>query len=148
MVKQITSAQTLPLRHLVLRPHQPVENCIYPLDDVSSAAHFGFFLDDGRLVSIGSISIESRAGGAPHSWRLRGMATHPEMQGKGYGAKVLRACLDHVQAQGGYELWCNARTIAAGFYSRFGFTNLTPEPYELPGIGPHFMLTLVVGETK
>jgi len=33
-------------------------------------------------------------------------------------------------------VWCDARTTAAGFYERAGFT-VVAGPYDKPGIGPH-----------
>ena len=37
---------------------------------------------------------------------------------------------------GGDLVWCDARTTAARFYERAGFTVVTGE-YDKPGIGPH-----------
>ncbi len=143
MIKRIRSHDTFPLRQKVLRPQQTVESCRYPLDDVEGSAHFGYF-QDGKLVSIGSVYLETRSGGTERSWRLRGMATDPSCQGRGLGSEVLSACLEYVENQKGSELWCNARTTAAQFYFKHGFLNLTPMPFELPGIGPHYVMTFPI----
>lgn len=35
-------------------------------------------------------------------------------------------------------IWCNARTVAVGFYSRSGFEVISEE-FEIPEAGPHFV---------
>ncbi|MCW2985645.1 MAG: acetyltransferase, family, partial [Conexibacter sp.] len=59
------------------------------------------------------------------------------------GAALLAACLDHARAQGASRVWCNARTPARGFYERAGFVAEGAE-FELPQIGPHFLMWLMV----
>ena len=71
------------------------------------------------------------------------MATDVAVRGKGYGAALVTACLAHVKREGGAELWCNARVSASEFYTRLGFEVLEG-PFELPGIGPHFLMRRVV----
>ena len=73
------------------------------------------------------------------AWRLRGMATSPKYRSRGGGALVLRACLEHAKKSGAIVVWCNARTGATKFYLRHGFQKMSDE-YELPGIGPHFLM--------
>jgi GNAT superfamily N-acetyltransferase len=55
-------------------------------------------------------------------WRLRGMATAPEAQGRGVGALVLDRGLAEVEVRGGRLVWCNARVAALPFYVRQGFS--------------------------
>ncbi len=43
-IRQITAAETIPLRHFVLRPHQPVSACHYPGDDDEANFHMYFRL--------------------------------------------------------------------------------------------------------
>lgn len=64
------------------------------------------------------------------------MATADGWRGKGVGAQVLAAALEHVEAAGGGLVWCNARTPAARFYERAGF-QVIGEPWDDPEIGPH-----------
>ena len=86
----------------------------------------------------------STPGGA---WRLRAMATHPEWRGRGVGAAVVRAVTDHVAAQGGSLLWCNARLGARRFYERAGLTTWG-EVWEEPVIGPHVVMYKRVGTRR
>jgi hypothetical protein len=73
------------------------------------------------------------------AWRLRAMATHPQWRGRGVGAAVVRAVTDHVAAQGGSLLWCNARLGARRFYERAGLTTWG-EVWQEPVIGPHVVM--------
>ena len=94
----------------------------------------------GLLLATGSIRPEvahwepDRTG-----WRIRGMATWPENRGRGAGALVLDALLDHVRRSGGGLVWCNARTTAQAFYARAGFV-VHGEEWEEPVIGPHVVM--------
>ncbi|HVM13278.1 MAG TPA: GNAT family N-acetyltransferase, partial [Egibacteraceae bacterium] len=100
--------------------------------------HLGAF-DGQRLVGIASLYREDRAGGPPGGWRLRGMATDADVRGTGFGAALLGGCVEHVVAEGGAELWCNARLSAVGFYRRAGFEVLSEE-FDVPGIGLHVVM--------
>jgi predicted GNAT family N-acyltransferase len=140
MIRRITAPETYELRQRVLRPQQAVGDMAFPGDDAPGAAHFGAFAGE-VLVGVASITPQGRSGPAePGLYRVRGMATAPEVRGGGYGGSLLEACLDHARGQGGNLVWCNARTTVADFYRRFGFQ---PEgdPFELPGIGPHVVMT-------
>jgi GNAT superfamily N-acetyltransferase len=133
-------ADVRPLRARLLRPGQPPGELVYEGDALPGARHL-IARDGGREVGIASVSPEPAPGhdGAP-AWRVRGMATVPEARGRGVGEALLRACLEHAARQGGALAWCNARTPAKGFYARFGF-RVEGEEFELPGIGPHLLMT-------
>lgn len=139
LIRQVTAEEVRPLRHRVLRPAQSFGETAYPGDDLPDTVHVGAFDDDGRLVGIASLYREARAGGPAGGWRLRGMATDPDVRGAGFGAAVLGECVDHVVAAGGDELWCNARLVAVGFYERAGFAVVSDE-FDVPGIGPHVVM--------
>jgi len=140
-IRPVAAAATRPLRQQVLRPHQPPEHLLYPGDDAPGSFHLAAYQGE-RLVGTVSLSLEERDGGGPargSSYRLRGMATHPEVRGQGVGAALLAEALRRMAEAGGERVWCNARTSAAGFYDRYGFARLGPE-FELPGIGPHVLM--------
>ena len=139
-IRPVTAEDIRPLRHRVLRPGQAYLETRYPGDD--AGVHFGAF-DGERLVGIASLYQEDRAGGPAGGWRLRGMATDPDVRGAGYGAALLAGCVEHVIGAGGSEVWCNARMTAVGFYRRAGF-EVASEEFDVPGIGPHVVMTLPV----
>ncbi len=133
VVRAITAAETRPLRHAILRPSQPPEDCVYRLDDEPASGHFGVFAD-GQLVGIASIYRQSDTEGDPLAWRIRGMATREKYRGRGHGGALLAACLRHARERGGRRVRCNGRSTVLGFYSRFGFV-VRGEEFEIPGLG-------------
>lgn len=141
LIRPVAAEDVRPLRHRILRPEQPLEATVYPGDDLPGSVHLGAF-DGDRLVGIASLYHEPRAG-TDDGWRLRGMATEAEARGRGLGAALLTACLEHVAAAGGGELWCNARDAAIGFYRRAGFDVISAE-FDIPGIGPHVVMRRAV----
>ena len=138
VVNQVSAEAVYPLRHRVLRPHQPFAACVWAQDTDPDTAHFGAVMA-GQIVAVASIAICPRDGDPPNAWRLRGMATAPELQSRGIGATVLRACLDYVKSKSGALLWCNARTTALQFYRRHGFETVGDE-FDIKGIGPHYVM--------
>jgi predicted GNAT family N-acyltransferase len=136
----IAAADTHELRQRVLRPHQRIAEMDYPGDHDATTAHFGCH-GDGELVAIGSIYREPRPGGDPDGWRIRGMATAEGRRRAGLGKSVLAACVAHARDHGATEVWCNARRGARALYERAGFI-IVGDEFELPGIGPHFLMTL------
>ena len=90
-------------------------------------------------MGIVSLYREARPGGPADGWRIRGMATEPDVRGAGYGAALVAACVEHAAAAGGGELWCNARMGAVGFYRRMGFDAVSDE-FDIPDIGPHMVM--------
>jgi predicted GNAT family N-acyltransferase len=143
LIRRIAAEEVRPLRHAVLRPGQAFEETAYLDDD--AGVHLGAFDADGRLVGIGSLDREDRPGGPAGGWRLRGMATDAGVRGAGCGAAELAAALDHVAAEGGTELWCNARLPAVGFYRRAGFDVVSDE-FDVAGIGPHVVMVRPAAE--
>jgi ribosomal protein S18 acetylase RimI-like enzyme len=134
VVREISLAETRPLRHAVLRPHETVASLT--AHEPSDAFAVGVF-DGGALVAVGFIGAD----GEPGAWRVRGMATAPAARGKGAGSAVLDGLLGHAVAFGASRVWCNVRTPARSLYERAGFRAVSEE-FELPGIGPHFVMEL------
>jgi ribosomal protein S18 acetylase RimI-like enzyme len=142
-IRLLTAEETHPLRQLVLRPGRPLSACIWSGDDDPGAFHLGVEIG-GQIVTIASV-IPNRV---PHQltglidpqrpFQLRGMATHPDHRGLGYGRALLAACIDAVREAGGDVLWCNARTSAIEFYRQSGFM-VAGEEYQTE-VGPHFVM--------
>ena len=135
-VRPVDPAQTRALRQLVLRPHESLEELA---SHEPPGVHAVGAFDGDELVGVGFVCPDGESG----EWRVRGMATVPELRGRGVGSAILAALLDHARAQGATRVWCNARTPALSLYSRAGF-QVESEEFEIPGIGPHFVMALRV----
>ncbi|NJN16898.1 MAG: GNAT family N-acetyltransferase [Oscillochloris sp.] len=137
MIRGISAAEARVIRSMVLRPGQAAEQLVYPGDDEPPSFHGGAFHED-QLVGIASVYPEAHpAYDWPAAWRLRGMATLPEVRGMGYGKGLIQVCLAHIAAHGGQNLWCNGRVNAAGFYTLLGFAAYGDE--FITESGPHYV---------
>jgi ribosomal protein S18 acetylase RimI-like enzyme len=87
-------------------------------------------LDGDRVVGCVLFHPEGRGTG-----RLFQMAVEPGRQGRGLGARLVRALEAEVARRGMHEVSLHARDTAIGFYARLGYA-VEGEPYEENGI-PH-----------
>lgn len=125
-----------PLRSQILRPGQPLELSQYPGDDSPENFHLAAMEKD-VIVGIASFYLEPfKEFSAKKPYRLRGMATAPEVRGQGHGRALVESGLEELRARGCDLLWFNARQVAFGFYEKMGF-QYHGEMFELPLIGPH-----------
>ena len=139
--KPIQAKQTHLLRQKILRPNQPIEEMVYPLDSVAGSFHLGAFLKD-QLVGIVSVYPESQKGELNQGlWRIRGMAVDSGYQGHGIGRSLIKECKEILKGKGAKTVWCNARTTAIQFYITLGFEKVGEE-FEIEGIGPHYIAQL------
>ena len=140
-VRQINAADTVPLRHAVLRPGRPVETALFTGDDLPTTKHFGAFRD-GQLLCIASLfeaQLPEESGVA--AIQLRGMATASEAQRTGLGRALVLGCASFARKNGAQLFWCNARVYAVGFYSKLGFEIVSDE-FHIPDVGPHYRMSL------
>jgi len=140
-ITTVPTARTIDLRWRVLRANQPRDACAYPGDDAPETFHLAALVDD-EVVSVASFYAEPHpevVGLAPY--RLRGMATAPELRGRGLGTELVRRGLMALTSRGADVLWCNARIGAVPFYERLGFAR-QGEVFELPMIGPHYVMSV------
>ena len=133
------------LRIAVLRPEQDPGEPMYARERDPATLHFAARGEDGEVLAVGSAMLEGDPREPrPGDWRVRGMATDPQRRGRGLGTLVLAAIEAAARERGAARLWCNARTPARGFYERAGFT-VEGEEFEIPGIGPHFVMSKPLG---
>ncbi|KAI0088701.1 hypothetical protein BDY19DRAFT_1057329 [Irpex rosettiformis] len=147
---RISAGETVPLRHSVLWPDQPVSYVLLPED--SSGFHYGVItinskdVDDSNAEALHApvavISLfgealppvaatesaglnpslaSSRSSATPTTARFRKFACDPSYQGRGIGTGLLQ----HTFAIAKEELqcsvvWCDARMETAGWYERRG----------------------------
>ncbi len=134
VVGPATHAEVMQLRMPILRPGQPYDASRYAGEEA------GFNIaarEDGRLIGCATFFPQPFPGPSEEdgpadafvpagaeglsAWRLRGMATVPELRSSGVGSGVLVAGLAAVREAGGELVWCNGRTQAMTFYGRHGF---------------------------
>ena len=139
-VRSVPLPQTRALRHSILRPNQSIKETVAAEPD---GAHAVGAFDGEEMIAAGLIAADPER---PGSWRVRGMATKAPARGRGAGTAVLTALLEHARAEGARSVWCNVRTPARALYERAGFRIVSDE-FELPGIGPHFVMELTLGES-
>lgn len=132
VVEEAPAATLIALRWRVLRPGRPESSAHFPGDDLPTTRHFVARTPDGMVIGCATV-IENEG-----SLQLRGMATAPEWQGQGVGAKVLAAVHTHASTQG-LPLWCNARESAVGFYQKNGWQTEGTR-FDVPEVGPHFRM--------
>ena len=134
-LQEVGLEAVIPLRHEVLRPGLPVETCYFEGDDAETTRHFAW-VEDGRVVSIATVMRQSRAfAGDRVPFQLRGMATAPDVAGRGIGSAFLQALHRELDA----DWWCNARAVAVRFYERNGLKTVG-DVFDIPGIGDHYVM--------
>ena len=142
-VRQITAAETVSLRHAVLRPGRAVETALFAGDDLPTTRHFGAFRE-GQLLCVASL-FDAELPEEPRmsAIQLRGMATAAEAQRTGIGRTLVLGCAEFAREKGAQLLWCNARVYAVGFYRKLGF-QIVSEEFHIPDVGPHFRMKLAL----
>jgi GNAT superfamily N-acetyltransferase len=141
-VQQLPVERTRHLRKAVLRPYLPDDDpFVMPDDHLPTTVAFGAVTPDDAVIGVARITPEPPPfdTSAQHSWRLRGMATSPDLRNTGVGSAMLAALVSYIAAAGGGILWCNARVAARGLYERGGMQQWG-EVWEDPNIGPHIVM--------
>ncbi len=139
-VRAVDAGTGRALRMAVLRPDEP-PGPMYASEEDPATVHVAALGQAEEVFAVGSVMAE------PHprepregDWRVRGMATRPDVRGRGLGRLVLDALEAAAREGGAARLWCNARTPAVGFYERAGW-RVEGEEFEIAGIGPHFVMS-------
>jgi len=138
MVNYIGTAEALDLRNRVLRNNAGFDQCVFPTDESPGNFHLGKLIAD-KIVSIATFYPEDHKGHGAGGFRLRGMATDPAFSGRGYGSELIKFAINELRSANASYIWCHARSSAAGFYLKLGFEVISDE-FEVPGIGPHFVM--------
>jgi GNAT superfamily N-acetyltransferase len=153
-IAQVDPVLTLPLRQQVLRPKLRLDEMNVFGDDGVDTGTYAAMDETGEVVCTATVRREPPRPGLEDlvptedlakAWRLRGMATRPELRSTGIGSRVLQTCIDHVRADGGGLLWCEARVPAVGFYERAGFVTWG-EPFSSHEVDHIVMWRLVAAE--
>jgi len=139
-IKLVDAKDIRALRLKVLWPHkETIEACSLPVDTDSTTFHMGA-LKDGKVVGTSTFLIDINPKfEEKKQYRLRAMATDPEIKGTGTGAKIIEKAIEELKNRGVKLVWCDARLRATGFYEKINFKVLG-DIYEVPVIGPHKLM--------
>ena len=138
-VLRINASDTYDIRYKMLREGRPKEEVHFENDDDDQTFHLGAFYDN-KLVSVASFYFENHPTMKDeYQYRLRGMATLKDYQGKGYSSALLKMAFPIIKQNLCTLLWCNARTSAMGYYQKVGFEKIG-EIFDVPTIGPHILM--------
>ncbi|MEP5339921.1 MAG: GNAT family N-acetyltransferase [Algibacter sp.] len=138
-IKNITVKETYAVRHPVLRQGKPIESCAFDGDLLESTYHIGLFIND-KLIGVTSLLIsENPIFNEEKQYQLRGMGILDEFQGKGYGNLIIDYVKTLLKKKNIVFLWCNAREVAASFYTKNGF-QITGNPFNIETIGKHYIM--------
>lgn len=143
MIKFISAGDVLPLRNTILREGRlTLDECRFKGDDGEQAFHLGYYAGD-ELVCVASFHLQEYGDFKGTGYQLRGMATAASYQGKGIGNQLVNFAIVYMRGQKVNYVWCNARKVAAKFYSSLGFEIISDE-FDIPGIGPHYVMYLKI----
>ena len=138
-IKKISSIETYPVRHEVLRKGKPIETCQFKGDDDDNTTHFGLFLEN-KLVGIISIFKEkNNLFSETNQYQIRGMAVLEAFQGKGLGVELVKEAENHCINLNADLIWFNAREKAVTFYKKLDYT-IIGDSFIIPDVGPHFVM--------
>ncbi len=121
---EITSQETLAIRHQVMWPNKPLDYIKLPKDN--ERRHYGLFLED-QLISVISMFIHHKEA------QFRKFATLESHQGKGYGSILLNEIMQIAATESLTKIWCNARQSKTNYYTKFGM-KVTNKTYMKGGI--------------
>lgn len=138
IVRQISTEDTIAVRHPVLRKGRPRQDCYFSGDDDAGTFHLGVF-DENKLVGVATFLENNYSGLTEKQMQLRGMAVLENYQGKGLGAQLLNKAEEIILKKNIHIIWCNARIIAVPFYEKLGFQKIS-KPFEIAPIGIHFVM--------
>ena len=82
------------LRQMVLRPELSVDQVGTDYDHASGTFHVGY-REEKRIVAIMSVLRDAVPETGEDAWRIRSMASHPDVRGHGYGGEVLEFGMNH-----------------------------------------------------
>ncbi len=138
MIKLVDQSLVLPLRNLVLRASKGIEYAKFEGDEHPDTFHLAF-IEDNEVRCISSFMSGNLPSNGDNGWQLRGMATHPDYLGNGFGKSIVLFAKELLLKKDANYLWCNARKTAVPFYEKLNFKIISPE-FEIKNIGPHYQM--------
>lgn len=138
-IKKISSVETYPVRHEVLRKGKPIETCIFKGDDNEQTIHLGLFLDVQLVGIISVFKEQNNLFSETNQFQIRGMAVLEEFQGKGLGTKLVKEAEKQCINLNANVIWFNARENAVPFYEKLDY-KIIGDSFLIPEVGIHFVM--------
>jgi GNAT superfamily N-acetyltransferase len=148
-VAAVRASELHELRRRVLRENDATKSVDEPRDAEPTSMHFAGLLDGRVVVSASFYPTTAPVRQELVSYQLRYMAVDFDVQGHGYGARVLDAAERALRDAGAEQLWANARDTALGFYLKTGW-ELIPDSEHISGetqLPHHRIVKLIRNET-
>lgn len=120
-VARVSADQLHDLRRRVLRDDDPEIYHPDPRDSDPTSRHYAGFIGSRLVVSASFFPSAPPMNPSLVAFQLRYMATDFDVQGRGYGARVLAFAEEDLRALGVGQLWANGRDTALGFYETVGW---------------------------
>ena len=136
-IKSINANDTFTVRHPVLRPDRPIEDCCFELDNHPSSLHLGIEFNGEIIAVLSALPIKCENFPNLMSMRLRGIATLHPFQKKGLGSQLMIEIEKRLLKLKKIKLlWLNARISAKSFYQNLGYETMG-KTFNVQGIGVH-----------
>ncbi len=110
-IREVPLEDVWRIRQVVMYPQETLD--FVKLEDDDKGMHLGLYVEN-KLVSVISVFEEG------DEVQFRKFATETDMQGRGFGTKLLQYVMDWVIKNNKKSIWCNARIVATGMYTKFG----------------------------
>ena len=143
-VKQISSKDTYPIRHKILRKGKPIETCYFDGDNDINTFHLGLFFETEIIGVVSYMKNTNTKFSESKQHQLRGMAILEEYQGKGLGELLVTEGELKLKKQQCGLVWLNSRIKAINFYKRQGY-RVYGDSFEIKGIGTHYLMRKKLG---
>ena len=141
VIQRVDATRLHELRRRVLRGDDPAKTVADPRDDESTALHYAGLVDERIVVCASFYPSTSPVNDVKPTYQLRYMATDFDVQGRGLGARVLRAAERDLVALGVEQVWANGRDTALGFYRATGWRLIEGSQHLSPETGlPHTVI--------
>lgn len=138
-ITTISALETYAVRHPVLRPGRPLEDCAFVGDNDPETFHLGIYFKQNLVGVVSFLKQTHNDFKYPSQYQLRGMAILKSFQGLDFGKLLVQEGEKQVNKRRGTFIWLNAREIAVPFYKKQGYA-IYGDVFDIPKIGVHFTM--------
>ncbi|QDO92713.1 GNAT family N-acetyltransferase [Formosa sediminum] len=135
----ITAEETYGVRHPVLRPGRPIEDCEFENDTHKDTFHLGLYVNSLLIGVVTFMKASKDIFEHKDQYQLRGMAVLEAYQGLQYGKLLVEKGEGIVKEKNGKIIWFNAREVALKFYTKCGY-KIIGDAFNIPKVGTHYMM--------